>query len=213
MTHPILYSFRRCPYAMRARLAVQSAGIACDLREIVLRDKAHEFLTASPKGTVPVVVTANTVIEESLDVMTWALGQNDPEGWLDMPQDGWNWIDRWDKAFKPQLDRTKYPNRYIGEDVSTYRNAADAHLADLNGAIKGPFLFGPDPKIADFAMLPFVRQFAFIDKPQFDARPWPKIHAWLDNFLASSRFEQIMEKYPMWVQGDPVTVFPTSAQT
>ncbi|MBU2487130.1 MAG: glutathione S-transferase N-terminal domain-containing protein, partial [Alphaproteobacteria bacterium] len=109
---PVLYSFRRCPYAMRARLAVASAGVEVELREILLRDKPAAFLAASPSATVPCLVTDSGVIDESLDVMLWALTQNDPEGWLQMPEAGHDWITRADGPFKQALDRTKYANRY-----------------------------------------------------------------------------------------------------
>ncbi|MGB1234937.1 MAG: glutathione S-transferase [Planktomarina sp.] len=204
---PILYSFRRCPYAMRARLAIASAGVKCELREILLRDKASEFLAASPKGTVPVVVDGD-VIEESLDVMHWALKQNDPEDWLDMHHIGWDWITRWDGDFKLRLDRTKYANRYPDEATGNSRTLAHAHLQDLEAAMIGPFLFGDKATIADYAMLPFVRQFANIDRSLFDAEPLPKVQAWLNAFLASDRFAQIMPKFPKWEAGDPVTYFP-----
>ncbi len=211
MTRPILYSFRRCPYAMRARLAIQASGITCTLREIVLRDKAAEFLEASPKGTVPVIVDGPTVIEESLDIMKWALGQNDPEHWLDMPDKGWDWITEWDTVFKPNLDRTKYPNRYPDADPAMARRNAHEILMKLDNAIIGPFLFGDQPTIADYAMLPFVRQFANIDRSIFDAQAWPQVHGWLQTFLASDRFASIMHKYPKWCAGDAVTLFPPAS--
>lgn len=208
MTQPILYSFRRCPYAMRARLAILASGMKVELREIVLRDKAPEFLTASPKGTVPVVVTDGRVIEESLDVMHWALQQSDPQGWLEMPDEGHAWITRWDREFKPHLDRTKYAVRFSDADPVAARRAAHEHLLDLETAMVGPFIFGPRATLADYAMLPFVRQFANIDRTVFDAQPWPKVHAWLGSFLNSAAFAAVMPKFPKWTAGDPVTIFP-----
>ncbi len=209
MTRPILYSFRRCPYAMRARLAIQSAGIQCELREIVLRDKAAAFLEASPKGTVPVVLVDGDVIEESLDVMKWALSQNDPEGWQDMPDVGHDWIARCDGPFKHDLDRTKYANRYPDADPTKSRNGAAAFLRDLNDAIgEKAWLFGNAPSWADFAILPFVRQFANIDRTWFDDQDWPNVARWLNAFLESDRFQTIMSKYSKWEPGDPVTLFP-----
>ncbi|MGV6840110.1 MAG: glutathione S-transferase [Planktomarina sp.] len=205
---PILYSFRRCPYAMRARLAIQSARITVELREIVLRDKAPAFLEASPKGTVPVLVHGDIVIEESLDVMRWALGQNDPEGWLDMPAAGHDWITRWDTEFKPHLDRTKYASRYPDADPSAARIAAHAHLADLEACMVGPFIFGAHATLADYAMLPFVRQFANVDRAVFDAQPWPKVHAWLAAFLESPAFATVMPKFSKWEDGDDPIIFP-----
>lgn len=202
----ILYSFRRCPYAMRARLAVASAGVEVDLREVVLRDKPVAFLEASPSATVPCLVTSDAVIDESLDVMLWALGENDPEGWLSLPEAGFDWIARADGPFKQALDRTKYAQRYPELDPVDERSKAGAFLSELDGLID-QWMFG-QPTIADFAILPFVRQFAFIDKDWFDAQPWPALQSWLEAFLASERFEAIMQKYPQWGEGDAPVRFP-----
>ena len=205
MTRPILYSFRRCPYAMRARLAVQSAGIEVELREIVLRDKAPEFLAASPKGTVPVLVDGDTVIEESRDVMLWALSRRDPEGWLGMPAEGQALIDQADGPFKQALDRTKYHTRYDDADPEDERAKAMAWLDTLQ---PDPWLFGDQPSVADFAILPFVRQFAMIDKARFDVEASGLVSDWLERFLGSDRFAAIMPKLPKWQAGDAVTLFP-----
>ena len=205
MIKPVLYSFRRCPYAMRARLAIASAGQDVELREIVLRDKPAAFLSTSPSGTVPCLVVADGVIDESLDVMIWALKQNDPEGWLTMPEAGHDWIARADGPFKDALDRTKYANRYPELDPAEQRGVAAGFLSELDDTI-GQWIFD-HPTLADFAILPFVRQFAFIDKDWFDAQPWPTLQGWLDRFLISDRFAHIMEKYPQWQEGDPPTFF------
>ena len=205
---PIFYSFRRCPYAMRARLAVKVARIETELREIVLRDKAPEFLAASPKGTVPVMVVGETVIEESLDIMQWALGQNDPEGWMEMPAEWRALIETMDGEFKTALDRTKYASRYLEVDASEARDVACQHLMALEAQLTGPWLFGEKASLADMATLPFVRQFAHIDKPWFDAQPWPNLSAWLERFLASDLFTAIMDKHPKWQAGDAPTPFP-----
>lgn len=200
---PILYSFRRCPYAMRARLALSSAGITVELREILLRDKAPELIEASTKATVPVLVTSGAVIDESLDIMRWALGQSDPEGWLDMPADGHTLITQSDNRFKPALDAYKY--KRSEED----RAKASAFLRLLNQMLTGqPHLFGTSATLADMAILTFVRQFAFVDKTWFDAQDWPHLSSWLENFIASRRFTGIMQKYPIWQAGDPPTLFP-----
>lgn len=204
---PILYSFRRCPYAMRARLALLSAGIETELREIVLRDKAAEFLETSPKGTVPVIVTPDRVIEESLDIMEWALDHNDPEGWLDFPTEGRDLIMQCDGPFKAALDRYKYQHRYQS-DVELERENASHFLATLEAQLAGSaFLFGKTPRLPDMAILSFIRQFANTDRDWFDAQPWPNVQAWLTEFLESPRFKQIMGKYPKWEAGDPVTIF------
>ncbi len=201
MTRPILYSFRRCPYAMRARLALASAGIPCELREILLRDKAPELLQASPKGTVPVLVTDTKVIDESLDIMLWALNRNDPEGWLDMPDSDHSLITRTDTEFKPNLDAYKY------KDDMAARTRAAAFLHELNTQLS-PNLFGTTPTLADMAIVTFVRQFAFVDKPWFDTQDWPNLSRWLQDFIASTRFSAIMQKHPIWQAGDAPTLFP-----
>ncbi len=201
MTRPILYSFRRCPYAMRARLALASACIPCELREILLRDKAPELLQASPKGTVPVLVTESAVIDESLDIMLWALKRNDPECWLDMPDSGHSLITRTDSEFKPNLDAYKY------KDDMAARSRATAFLQELDVQLS-PNLFGTGPKLADMAILTFVRQFAFVDKPWFDAQDWPNLSRWLQDFITSNRFAAIMQKHPIWQAGDAPTLFP-----
>lgn len=203
---PILYSFRRCPYAIRARVAVASAGVEVELREVVLRDKPTAFLDASPSATVPCLVLPGQVIDESLDIMHWALTRNDPEGWLEMPPEGWDWIARCDGAFKHALDRTKYADRYPEEDPARHRAAASAFLSDLDDQIE-TWIFDR-PTLADFAILPFVRQFAFIDKTWFDARPWKNLQGWLERFLASDRFVAVMRKYPQWQDGDLPVAFP-----
>ncbi|MEP2919806.1 glutathione S-transferase [Sulfitobacter sp.] len=204
---PVLYSFRRCPYAMRARLALKAAACPVELREVVLRDKPAAFLEVSPSGTVPCLVHSGGVIDESLDIMHWALAQNDPLGWLDMPAQGHDWIARCDGPFKHALDRTKYTTRYPDEDPAAHRAEACAFLSDLD-AILGPWIFD-HATLADFAIAPFVRQFAFIDKPWFDAQPWPDLHRWLDSFLNAAAFAQAMHKYPQWKAGDPPVIFGT----
>ncbi len=207
MERPILYTFRRCPYAMRARLALHVSAQQVELREIVLRDKPAAFLEASASATVPCLVTPQEVIDESFDVMLWALRRNDPEGWLEMPDEGFGWITRCDGPFKHALDRTKYATRYPHEDPDTHRAEAARFLSDLDAAM-GAWLF-EQPTLADMAMLPFIRQFAFIDKAWFDAQPWARLQTWLDRFLTSERFAAIMHKYPKWQPGDASTAFPS----
>ncbi|MBW4708199.1 glutathione S-transferase [Roseobacter sp. YSTF-M11] len=203
---PVLYSFRRCPYAMRARLALFVSGIEVELREVILRDKPDAFLATSPSKTVPCLATATGVIDESLDIMIWALQQHDPEGWLDMPDDGKAWIARADGPFKQALDRTKYASRYPGSDAAAHRKLAAQFLSELDDQIDG-WMFG-HPTLADFAILPFLRQFAFIDKAWFDAHPWRNLHQWLEAFLCSEPFACTMQKYPQWKEGAPAIRFP-----
>lgn len=203
---PILYSFRRCPYAMRARLALSVSGVQTELREVVLRDKPQAFLEVSPSATVPCLATQEEVIDESLDIMHWALRQHDPQSWLEMPIEGYEWIARCDGPFKHALDRTKYATRYPAEDPDQHRVIAAQFLSDLEKQMGG-WIFAK-PTLADFAILPFVRQFAFIDKPWFDAQAWPHLREWLARFLTSDRFAQIMTKYGQWKAKDLPTYFP-----
>ncbi|SDW82357.1 glutathione S-transferase [Litoreibacter albidus] len=205
----ILYSFRRCPYAMRARLAIHAAGLTLEHREILLRDKAPEFLAASPKGTVPVVVAEGTVIEESLDVMLWALGQNDPENWLHDRDASLKMITHNDGPFKQALDRYKYANRHE-DGPEVWRDTGAQTLAHYDATLsETPFLLGQAPRLADMAIFPFVRQFANTDRAWFDAQPWPHLQNWLSAHLESERFAAIMVKRPKWRAGDPVVLAPT----
>lgn len=204
----ILYSFRRCPYAIRARLAIASAGVPVELREILLRDKPAAFLDASPSATVPCLVSNTGVLDESLDVMKWALGQSDPEGLLDMPDAGHTLIDRFDGPFKRALDLTKYAVRHPDSNPETTRAEAMEMLGALEDQLADGWLFGTRPTLADLAILPFVRQFANIDKARFDSDATPNISAWLETFLASDRLSSVMKKNPVWAEGDTPLMFP-----
>lgn len=190
---------------MRARLAIHVSGIEIELREILLRDKPSAFIKASPTKTVPCLISNGDIIDESLDIMKWALQQSDPENWLQMPDEGWTWIEQSDGPFKSALDRTKYDTRYPGVDPIEQRDLASEFLKDLNGSIN-EWIF-ERPTIADFAILPFVRQFAFIDKTWFDEQPWPNLQAWLERFLQSQRFKKIMHKYPPWREGERPLIY------
>ena len=208
MSAPILYSFRRCPYAMRARLALMASGQRVRLREVVLRDKPAEMLEASPKGTVPVLVLEDgTVIDESIDVMKWALDRADPLGWKAADIDtSKQLIERNDGPFKAALDRYKYPNRYEDEGVDKFdqRSIGAEILADLDKRIgeNGEQLLGSKPSFADFAIFPFIRQFANTDREWFDDQPLPHLQRWLARHLESDLFASIMKKYPQWKPGD-----------
>ncbi|MDE0590870.1 glutathione S-transferase [Halocynthiibacter sp. C4] len=205
----ILYSFRRCPYAMRARLALASAGIKCELREILLRDKPEEMLAASPKGTVPVLIAEGEVIDESLDIMLWSLKRNDPEAWLDVPNEAFALIERSDTEFKTALDRYKYATRYEDADRETEREKAAVFLRDLDQRLsENTFLFGETRTIADMATVTFVRQYANVDRAWFDTQDWPHLIRWLEEFLASERFAKIMVKHPVWQSGTKGIDFP-----
>ena len=211
MKTPLLYSFRRCPYAMRARLAIWKAGISCELREVVLRDRPPSLKEYSPKATVPIVVLGDgTVIDESLDVMLWALGQNDPDGWLTPPIEEMRaLIEANDSDFKGNLDRYKYPDRYDDVDPLHHRNEAERFLADLDGRVqKHGQLFGPAPSLADFSIAPFIRQFANTNREWFDSSEYDSLKGWFEKFLALPLFESVMGKYPQWQEGDAPTLIP-----
>ena len=200
-THPILYSFRRCPYAMRARMALLVSGTVCDIREVSLRAKPTEMTAASPKATVPVLVLpSGQVIDESIDIMRWALARHDPEAWL--AGDDQALIAANDGAFKFHLDRYKYPHKYDGDPLP-HRAGGLAILEGLEVRL-GAFtnLCGDAPALTDFAIMPFIRQFAATDADWFAAQPLPRLQAWLARHLASVRFETAMAKYPLWHAGN-----------
>ncbi len=201
---PVLYSFRRCPYAMRGRLALQAAAQTVEHREIALKNKPADMLRASPKGTVPVLVLADgTVLEQSLDIMRWALERHDPQGWLggDGPyrQDAWDLIAQNDGEFKFHLDRYKYPHRFGLANGLAHRELARRFLDILQDrlALHG-FLSGARFGLADAAIAPFVRQFAHTDSVWFAAQAWGHLAQWLQDFEASAAFAQVMEKHPVW---------------
>lgn len=204
---PVLYSFRRCPYAMRARLALAISGQACELREVVLKAKPAELFSASAKASVPVLVLpSGEVIDQSLDIMRWALLRNDPAQWLpanaEQAAPMQALIDDCDQTFKHHLDRYKYPNRYEGMDAQKHRAAAAVWLNLLEQQLtpKG-WLFGATASLADMAIAPFVRQFAQTDLLWFEAQDWPQLQAWLKCIVSSALFESVMHKYPAWESG------------
>jgi glutathione S-transferase len=199
-TDPILYSFRRCPYAMRARLALLVSGTACELREVKLSAKPAEMLEASPKGTVPVLVLPDgTVIDQSLDIMRWALERNDPEDWL--ARDDAALIAANDGSFKHDLDRYKYPERH-GSDAVAHRESGLAFLRELDARLgESHQLCGATRGITDAAIMPFVRQFAATDPDWFAEQCLPRLQGWLTDHLASPLFRAIMFRTPLWQHG------------
>lgn len=211
MQKPLLYSFRRCPYAMRARMAVAAAEIEVSLREIVLRDKPAHMLELSPKGTVPVLLLPDgAILDESRDVMRWALAQNDPHGWLNHKDDAL--IDAFDTDFKHHLDRYKYATRYEGADAMTHRAACHAQLRDLEDRLAGDWLAGSAAGFTDIALLPFLRQFRIADIDWFDeALALPRVHAYVTRFLDWPPFSRIMQKYTLWLESERQHDFPPPA--
>jgi len=213
-TLPILYSFRRCPYAMRARMAIHVSEQTVRLREVVLREKPAAMLAISPKGTVPVLqLTDGTVIDESLAIMDWALARHDPENWRGPAENQstiMTLINRCETNFKGHLDRYKYPSRYDNVDPTVERAKALSFVNDLSKQLAGkPFLFGPSKGMADIAIFPFVRQFANTDRDWFDGLgEIAPARLWLDRCLNLPVFSAVMNKEPQWHEGDEPTIFP-----
>lgn len=195
---PILYSFRRCPYAMRARMSIVRSEFSVEHREVILRDRPHHMMEISPKGTVPVLLLADgTVIEESLEIMQHVLN------WQPSDIES-HWISRNDDEFKFHLDRYKYPNRYDDVDSLTHREQASIYLNELNNYLTDMSI---STSLND-ALFPFVRQFANHDREWFDSQSWSEIHDWLSSNLESSEFKTCMKKYKQWHQGDEPSFFP-----
>ena len=203
MLSVVLYSYRRCPYAMRARMALWCAEIEVNLREISLRDKPPEMLAISPKGTVPVLHCADgQVIEQSLDIMRWALQQHDPQGWLRWEEGSEGFARQEslilcnDTTFKYWLDRYKYAERYPEFDQAHYRQQALSCQLDVieQRLSQSAFLGGERADLSDVALFPFVRQFAAVDAGWFEASPYPATRQWLRGWVESDLFKKIMAK-------------------
>lgn len=207
-TRPYVWSFRRCPFAIRARLAIDVAGVDVEYREIKLREKPAEMLAESPKGTVPVcTLPSGQVIDESLDIMRWALAQNDPDGWLARDDDEGISIERWvelGEAFKPHLDRYKYANRFPEDTHAATALACRTHLTKLDEQLRGTVhLVGMRFTLADAALFPFVRQFHFSNTGQLDEWNLDALKRWLELHLASERFARVMVKHEQWTPATP----------
>jgi glutathione S-transferase len=195
-----LYSFRRCPYAMRARMALRYSGVAVDIVEVSLKAKPAEMLALSGKGTVPVLSADGRVIDESLDIMRWALAQNDPQDWLlkDDPDAAAQiapLIEQNDQVFKLHLNRYKYAERYPEQPMEVYRGEGEVFLRRLEALLEGrDYLLADHPSLADVALMPFVRQFAHVDREWFAQTPYLRLQAWLQRLLESDLFTSIMKK-------------------
>lgn len=194
---PVLYSYRRCPYAMRARMALKYAGVAVEIREISLKDKPLHMLQVSPKGTVPVLVLPEgKVIDQSLEIMNWALQQADADGWLrgDNALTQQLMIEN-DGCFKQALDKYKYAIRFPENAAEAYRSQGEIFLSTLERQLnQASFLVGSTLSLADIAIFPFIRQFTAVDNSWFDAADYPRLKAWLKQLLASELFNSVMEK-------------------
>ena len=201
MQKPLLYTYRRCPYAMRARMALLVAGIAFDAHEVSLRDKAPEMLALSPKGSVPVMLLPDgKVLEQSWDIMHWALERPATAHWWAEAQTAENleWLAKNDGLFKHHLDRYKYPERYDDTDRNGHRvQALEAFLLPLACRLgKSRFLGGAEPCATDVAVFPFVRQFTAVEPDWFAQQPMPALQSWLANWLSSALFLHCMHKLP-----------------
>ena len=197
---PLLYTFRRCPFAIRARLAIKVSGVEVDTHEVSLRAKPKEMLECSPKGTVPVLKFADgSVLEQSLDIMQWALSLNDPEHWLDSdPRTSAEimaLIKQNDESFKPALDLYKYAVRFPEHSEAYYREQAEPYLAELNTRLsKDGYLMGGRYTLADMAIFPFIRQFSNVNPDWFYASRYHHLIAWLNRLIDSELFQKIMQK-------------------
>ncbi|WP_223451944.1 MULTISPECIES: glutathione S-transferase [unclassified Pseudomonas] len=195
-----LYSFRRCPYAMRARMALRYSDVAVNIVEVSLKAKPAEMLALSSKGTVPVLSVDGQVIDESLAIMHWALAQNDPQDWLlkDDPVGQAQiaaLIEENDQVFKVHLNRYKYAERYPEQPMAFYRSEGEVFLRRLEALLEGrDYLLAVHPSLADVALMPFVRQFAHVDREWFGQTPYVRLQAWLQRFLESDLFTSIMKK-------------------
>ena len=196
MSEALLYSFRRCPYAMRARLALRYSGVPVHIIEVSLKAKPAEMLALSPKGTVPVLCVNGRVIEESLDIMHWALAQHDPDDWLLQGDPRvQELIAENDQVFKHHLNRYKYAERYPEQPMEHYRAEGEVFLQTLEGLLaENDYLLAEQLSLADVALAPFVRQFAHVDREWFAGTPYRQLQAWLQRFLESPLFIAVMAK-------------------
>ena len=214
-SYPCMYSFRRCPYAMRARLGILFAELQVELREITLKNKPPQMLAISPKGTVPVLqLLDGTVIEESREIMIWALAQQDPQGLLNDAalHEANALIDKNDNEFKYWLDRYKYADRHLQMSQTEYRQKGEVFLQLLEELLtKNPYLLGKGITLADIGIMPFVRQFAHVSRDVFYNLPYPNLQRWLQDWLQHPLFLQAMTKFQPWQDGDEVVVFPLSS--
>tara|TARA_Y100000768_G_C23950603_1_gene669990 strand:+ start:905 stop:1558 length:654 start_codon:yes stop_codon:yes gene_type:complete len=213
MKYPILYSFKRCPYAMRARMALKLADITCEIREVSLSNKPNHMLKISPKGTVPVLILKDKIIDESIDIINWVISKTDifkenlDQNKLELSDE---MICIFDDKFKYHLDRYKYSNRYKDADLEFHRSECKKLLVSLEHLISNNvWFFGDKLNKLDISILPFIRQFKIADIDWFDSqKDIPKIKGVLDNFLESKLFIEIMHNYKVWEEGSDLVYFP-----
>jgi glutathione S-transferase len=224
MALPVLYSLRNCPYAMRARLAIYASKQQVQLRDLVLSNKPDEMLAVSPKGTVPVLVTAsNLVIDESLAIMQWAFSQTDPDDYLHkkvlnkaaLNKEVLNAlaemlavIEIFDHEFKGHLEKYRCSKRYHEPSLIADRQQCEAYLADLESRLcQHQYLMSDKPSLVDLALMPFIRQFARVERQWYLQAPYPKLRQWLNHYLQSRMFSKVMEQHPLWLDAKQVVIF------
>ena len=205
--YPILYSFRRCPYAMRARLAIKTSGIKVELREIKLQNKPKAFLNISPKATVPLLhLSKGKILDESLDIMEWALKINDPLNWLSTTEldniRTFKLLNQLEKEFKMNLDKYKYSSRFEDKNPKFYRDKNLVYLTNINNLLQRTKCINSDKlSLADYAIYPFIRQYRNVDKKWFDSLEFDFLKSWLNDLIDSDYFLSIMKKFEVW---DPI---------
>ncbi|SBS27091.1 glutaredoxin 2 [Marinomonas aquimarina] len=217
----ILYSFRRCPYAMRARYALVKLGTQVELREVVLKNKPEALLNLGGRSTVPQLLVGAQRFPESMDIMFWAIEHAKDQT---MAEQLWPaqaqqqakiraWIGFNDHCFKPWLDRYKYADRHPEFPESYYRQKGERFLQRLETRLAhSPYLLGAQMTLADMAVFPFIRQFAGVNSQWFETSPYPHLKRWLTAFLQSDDFKTVMLKYPAWEEGQTPIYFPEPSQ-
>lgn len=211
MNTPVLYTFRRCPYCMRAHMALKKSGIKVELREVKLSDMPTEALTVSAKATVPLLVFADgTFLDESWDIVKWALQQNDPDLWMGKDNefllDTEMLVETNDFSFKEDLDHYKYADRYPEKTQQQYREACEEYIEELEELLdEHVYLLSDDISVADISVFSFVRQFSMVDEAWFEQAPYPKVRAWLHKIVDTELFQIIFRKHKLWDNTDPVT--------
>ncbi len=204
-----LYSFVRCPYAMRARLALSYAGISYTLREVNLRNKPDHLIQLSPKATVPVLFSeTGLVLEESIDICQWAFDRSLPEGWVTNEKAmgcriGMAVVDTLQEEFVFHANRIKYPDRYPDEDIDEHKSHITGYMNRLESSLQnGGFVVGA-PSICDIIVLPLIRQLRASAEDWFAQESGPNTRRWLEYWLETDIFQKVMAKYPVWAEGDP----------
>ncbi len=204
---PVLYSFRRCPYCMRAHMALKYAGIKVELREVDLNDLPPQVLMISSEATVPVLVLPDeTVFTESWEILKWALEQNDPDYWFGENKkyalDAEILIESNDFSFKNDLDHYKYADRFPEQSEEHYRERCEEFIEELEDMLcENKYLLTNHLTLADIGVFPFVRQFSLVDKEWFDQSSYPNVRRWLEVLIDSELFQQVFQKHDLWKEG------------